>query len=734
MAKILTYGFGLDMNFGGPSVIHGLRDSLEQVFPGCRFVVYQPGAVDPVSASDLDVPIRAFPYRKRMFKFYRDWILLKLFGRRSRSAACAQFWDDYLAADAVVNAYPICFCGKLRTHLSVKSRWGAVCAFFREFGPNLVAGLDGKVSVKSTASYGPFGGRPNALLARLACRHGFTRALVREEECRAELAEAAGCDFGMMVAPDLATAWRPSGVGPASGRLGISVSYQSERKWRGKCRYVELMRDLVGYALDSYGCDVVLFPNQFMRNGVRDDDAIAREVKESFSGDARVTIFDARHSAPSALRDAIASCEALVTCRYHSCVAAFASGVPQMILGWHCKYEVLADLYGQREWVLPEASLTVENACGRLDELWRRRAVLRSEILARSAGVRAAVRRSLEWLFAGLFPNVSVVVPVFNVEKYLPRCLDSLLGQTMRDIEIICVDDGSTDGSPAILEEYAAKDSRIKVIHQANAGAGAARNAGLERATGEYLFFFDPDDSCDKKMLAVLYARARMMKADVVVAGKKIVDAETAALIKDVPLPRRMAWFMRQPFPPQKIAGRLFSFAKAVPWDKMFRRKFVEENGLRFQTLPRSNDVYFVDMALALAKRIALVRRGYYRYSLRRSGSLTLTKDRYPLATLDAYAAVEASLKRCGAWEDFRVNFAEVFLRLMVDQATAYRDEAIFRTVYAEARRRFLDYSSFCKLCPRPDMNAKQRQFSALWLEHEAPDALWAEIERRRRK
>ena len=190
--KILAYGFGLDANFGGPSVVHGIHDALNHVFPKNEFVVYQPLAVDPVSVSDLDFPVRAFPYRKHMFKFYRDWLLLKLFGRRSRSESCSRFWDEYRAADAVVNIYAICFCSKIRTHLSVQSLWGAVRALFCEFGPNLLARLDGKVSVKSTASYGPFGGRPNRLLAKLATRFAFTRALVREPECLEEISRTPG--------------------------------------------------------------------------------------------------------------------------------------------------------------------------------------------------------------------------------------------------------------------------------------------------------------------------------------------------------------------------------------------------------------------------------------------------------------------------------------------------------------------------------------------------------------
>lgn len=91
-------------------------------------------------------------------------------------------------------------------------------------------------------------------------------------------------------------------------------------------------------------------------------------------------------------------------------------------------------------------------------------------------------------------PKVSVIIPVYNVEKYLGECLDSVVGQTLRDIEIICVDDGSTDGSPAMLSAYAARDGRIRIITQRNSGQSAARNAGMDEARGEYVYFLDSDD------------------------------------------------------------------------------------------------------------------------------------------------------------------------------------------------------------------------------------------------
>ncbi len=731
--KVLAYGFGLEGNFGGPSLVHGLSAALARLYPASELVVYQPKAVDPVSVSDLSIPVKEFPYRKHPVKFYRDWLLLKLLGRRSRSKACAAFWDDFNAADAVAYIYPICFCSKIKTEVGVSTRRGAMSALFKVFAIGLLARLSGKLSVKTTASFGPMENAGNAFLARLACRFAFTRVVARESECQREMREVAHVAREIPVAPDIANCWHSEDVVRSPDVLGVSVSYQSERQCsRLSVDYVALMRGLIEHASSALGCRILIMPNQFKKSG-RDDAEVAREIMDALPPGVDVQCFDARHSSPGALHDAIAGCAAMVTCRYHSCVAAFASGVPQLVLGWHCKYLDLCEWYGAAGCVVSQEDIRLDRLCTKLDEIWKNRAALGEAIVARRPQVESAVLSSVRHVFEEAAvkkePRVSVVVPVYNVEKYLRRSLDSILAQTLGDIEVVCVDDGSTDGSPAILEEYAAKDPRIRVLRQANAGAGAARNAGLAAAKGEYLFFFDPDDSCDVRMLEVLYARARRKRADVVVMGQKVVDAETGATIKDITLPRRMAWLMHQPFSPLKIADRLFSFAKAVPWDKLFRRAFVEENQLRFMALPRSNDVYFVDMALALAKRIALVRKGYYRYSRRRGGSLTFSKDRHPLATIQAYDAIEAALKEHGLWESFRASFAEVYFQLAVHNLSSFREEANFRTVYGLMRERLLGYAEGQNFEANPRIPRGVVRRGGMLLAEQTPDALWKDLE-----
>lgn len=124
---------------------------------------------------------------------------------------------------------------------------------------------------------------------------------------------------------------------------------------------------------------------------------------------------------------------------------------------------------------------------------------------------------------------ISVIVPVYNVERYLRRCVDSILHQTYQDLEVLLVDDGSTDASGAICDEYAAQEERVAAVHQKNGGLSAARNAGLERAQGTYLCFVDSDDFLDSRMLETLCRDLQEQDADVAVVGFRTFEREEGA-------------------------------------------------------------------------------------------------------------------------------------------------------------------------------------------------------------
>ena len=125
---------------------------------------------------------------------------------------------------------------------------------------------------------------------------------------------------------------------------------------------------------------------------------------------------------------------------------------------------------------------------------------------------------------------ISVIVPVYNVERYLRRCVDSILAQTCRDLEIILVDDGSTDGCPSICDGYAAADSRVKVIHKANGGLSDARNAGLEIASGEWVGFVDSDDFIMPEMYETLLRACVEHGVSIAMCGRRLVDEADTTL------------------------------------------------------------------------------------------------------------------------------------------------------------------------------------------------------------
>ena len=118
-------------------------------------------------------------------------------------------------------------------------------------------------------------------------------------------------------------------------------------------------------------------------------------------------------------------------------------------------------------------------------------------------------------------PQISIIIPVYNVEKYLNRCIESVVNQSFKDIEIILVDDGSPDNCPRMCDEWGTKDSRIKVVHKKNEGLGLARNTGMQHATGEYIAFIDSDDYVDLNMYEILHEKAVSHNADIVYCGHK---------------------------------------------------------------------------------------------------------------------------------------------------------------------------------------------------------------------
>lgn len=215
----------------------------------------------------------------------------------------------------------------------------------------------------------------------------------------------------------------------------------------------------------------------------------------------------------------------------------------------------------------------------------------------------------------GIKPIVSILVPVYNVSKYLRQCLDSLVNQTLSDIEIICVNDGSTDESGKILQEYAAVDSRIVVVNKANGGLPSARNAGLDVARGKYVGFVDGDDYVDSDMYRKMYNAAIANNADIVVCGGHLFPKEEKASqwLKDVLSPRDITY---------RAGGEdaLYSERGAKPflWRDLIKKQLIDEHNFRLdESIVVGEDQAFQFKVFPAAKRVTFIsdKLYYYRYS-----------------------------------------------------------------------------------------------------------------------
>ena len=207
--------------------------------------------------------------------------------------------------------------------------------------------------------------------------------------------------------------------------------------------------------------------------------------------------------------------------------------------------------------------------------------------------------------------RVSVIIPVYNVEKYLEKCLGSLINQSLTDIEFICINDGSTDNSLEILNRYAAKDKRFTVISQENRGQGVARNKGLEVAKGEYIGFVDPDDRVEENMFESLYVKAKDFNLD-------LIECNYTDYFEDSRPPARWQTRLKtnKIFNWHNNKAYLFTHPIAT-WNKLFRTELIRENNIKFSNGKCGEDHCFTIPARLLAKRVMLCDEYLYNYLTR---------------------------------------------------------------------------------------------------------------------
>ncbi len=199
-------------------------------------------------------------------------------------------------------------------------------------------------------------------------------------------------------------------------------------------------------------------------------------------------------------------------------------------------------------------------------------------------------------------PQISVIMPVYNVASYLPRCMESIINQTWKDFELICIDDGSTDSSSRILDDYAKKDSRIKVIHKENTGYGSTMNTGLKYAVGEYIAIIESDDFAEPEMLDKLYQAALVSGADIV-KGNHFNHVEGQDSFCDW-----LSGFPKNQLINSRVFPHLLGKADTI-WTCLYRRRFLLENQIWFHETPGASfqDISFAEQGWLWAETVYLI-------------------------------------------------------------------------------------------------------------------------------
>ena len=292
--------------------------------------------------------------------------------------------------------------------------------------------------------------------------------------------------------------------------------------------------------------------------------------------------------------------------------------------------------------------------------------------------------------------KVSVIIPVYNIESHLEKCLSSITRQTLADLEIICVDDGSTDGSQKIMKRYANVDNRFSIITQKNAGPGVARNKGFDYASGEYVIFLDSDDWFEADFLERMVQRAKETNADVTICKSVEFDTYTE---KELP----SEWMMKtqylpaDTFSPLEIHDYIFQFTYGMAWDKLYRRNYIYDTKLRFPPLYNSEDLAFVFPSLLAAKRIAILDSVLIHHRINRSSSVSNTRSRQPQAPYEAFNIVKKYLDKYDKEKIYRRSFLNWAMEFLIWHVSNMDDKHIQRVYFYKMRSYWLPSVSFQK-------------------------------------
>jgi glycosyltransferase involved in cell wall biosynthesis len=285
-------------------------------------------------------------------------------------------------------------------------------------------------------------------------------------------------------------------------------------------------------------------------------------------------------------------------------------------------------------------------------------------------------------------PQISVIIPIYNCEKYIKECLSSLIKQTFKNFEIICINDGSNDDTLKILKKFEAKDERIIIFNQNNSGPGIARNVGMKKSKGEYLMFLDSDDIFKKTMLEELYIKIKENESDVVICNSQNFEKkkwwkkfyEKNYLINDNIIKQKT-------FSSLDIEKDFFNLFIWWPWDKLFKRKYIENLGIEYQNLKSSEDLFFVAASVIAAKKISYLDKILINHRIGIKNSVSNSRQKSWDNFYYALKELKKFLKEKGLYKRFKqdfINYVASFSIWQLENINGISFELLYQKIKSE--------------------------------------------------
>lgn len=259
--------------------------------------------------------------------------------------------------------------------------------------------------------------------------------------------------------------------------------------------------------------------------------------------------------------------------------------------------------------------------------------------------------------------KISIIIPVYNAEKYLEECVNSLLVQSYSNIEIILIDDGSTDESLILLQKYALEDKRIKLLQQKNLGAAIARNYGLSVATGNYVIFLDSDDYFDKKLIEISVKTAEKYDADITIFRADAFDNKTGIVSPLNDRIKKYPQFLSMTFCYKDIKDNIFNSFLIAPWNKLYKKAFLDKYKFEFQNIKRTNDLLFTSETLVKANKIIIIDEILLHYRTGLNNNLQSGNKKTPLEFYKALYELNKFLVKNQLYNDL----VKSYQKLVVD-------------------------------------------------------------------